>query len=253
MLLLSLLFCPYSIAADTGEKILLTDTIASAFWKHLGRTCFGNSIFCCSAGCFIQFVGRRLLTLKTFMQGVIKGVQAMIPANMILVLAWAISGICRDLLETQVFIGSLVQNDAGLAGNLMPAIIFAIASFLSFSTGTAWGNIRYLNSYRRYRCSSYRSVRRTDHYCLICHLGRLGIRRSLLTDIRHHNSVKRRLRLRTYRARFHPIAVCLYYRNFRIYRLRNCRSYLISAFEPRQCYCRHGDISYLPALAQLKA
>lgn len=87
----------------------------------------------------IQFVGRRLLDLKTFMQGVLRGVQAMIPANMILVLAWTISGVCRDLLQTQVFISTLVQNDAGLVGNLLPAVLFMIACFLSFSTGTAWG------------------------------------------------------------------------------------------------------------------
>ena len=73
------------------------------------------------------------------MQGVLRGVQAMIPANMILVLAWTISGVCRDLLQTQVFISTLVQNDAGLVGNLLPAVLFMIACFLSFSTGTAWG------------------------------------------------------------------------------------------------------------------
>ena len=88
---------------------------------------------------YVQFTARRLLTLKQFMSGVLKGVQAMIPANMILVLAWAISGVCRDLLQTQVFISNIVQNDMGMLGNLLPAIIFIIASFLSFSTGTAWG------------------------------------------------------------------------------------------------------------------
>lgn len=88
---------------------------------------------------FVMFVGRRLLTLKQFMTGVLKGVQAMIPANLILVMAWAISGVCRDLLGTPQFIASLVQEDAGLVGNFLPAIIFVIAAFLSFSTGTAWG------------------------------------------------------------------------------------------------------------------
>ncbi|MDO4676308.1 MAG: Na+/H+ antiporter NhaC family protein [Anaerobiospirillum succiniciproducens] len=88
---------------------------------------------------FVMFVCRRLLTLKQFMNGVLKGIQAMIPANMILVLAWTISGVCRDLLQTPVFISGIVENDMGLLGNFLPAIIFAIAGFLSFSTGTAWG------------------------------------------------------------------------------------------------------------------
>ena len=115
---------------------------------HSISTAFGNTSagpalviasFAALLVAFVMFVGRRLLTLKEFMNGVLKGVQAMIPANMILVMAWAISGVCRDLLETQVFISNIVQNDMGVLGNLLPAIIFMIAGFLSFSTGTAWG------------------------------------------------------------------------------------------------------------------
>lgn len=114
-------------------------TIGAAF----GNTSAGPALvlgsFAALVVAFVQFVGRKLLTLKSFMQGVLRGVQAMIPANMILVLAWTISGVCRDLLQTPDFISTLVQDDAGFAGNLLPAIIFIIAGFLSFSTGTAWG------------------------------------------------------------------------------------------------------------------
>ena len=62
----------------------------------------------------------------------------MMPANIILVLAWTISGVCRDLLETPIFVQSLV-TDGGFSAVWLPAAIFLIASFLSFSTGTAWG------------------------------------------------------------------------------------------------------------------
>ena len=62
----------------------------------------------------------------------------MLPANIILVLAWTISGVCRDLLETPIFVQSLV-TDGGFSAVWLPAAIFLIASFLSFSTGTAWG------------------------------------------------------------------------------------------------------------------
>lgn len=114
-------------------------TIGAAF----GNTSAGPALVLGSFGALlvalIMFVGRRLLDLKTFMQGVLRGVQAMIPANMILVLAWTISGVCRDLLQTPLFISTLVQNDGGLFGSMLPPIIFLIACFLSFSTGTAWG------------------------------------------------------------------------------------------------------------------
>lgn len=131
---LALLYCGGYFGDDPAYH-----TLAAAF----GNTDAGPALvlgsFAALLVSFFLFVGRNLLSLKVFMQGFVKGVQAMIPANLILVLAWTISGVCRDLLDTPAFISTLVQDDAGLAGMLLPAIIFAIASFLSFSTGTAWG------------------------------------------------------------------------------------------------------------------
>ena len=87
---------------------------------------------------FLQFVPRRLMSLGDFMNGVVEGVKSMLPANMILVLAWGISGVCRDMLQTPSFVQSVV-TDGGFAAGFLPAVVFIIAAFLSFSTGTAWG------------------------------------------------------------------------------------------------------------------
>ena len=46
---------------------------------------------------FLLFVPRGLLSFRTFMDGAVEGMKAMLPANIILVLAWTISGVCRDL------------------------------------------------------------------------------------------------------------------------------------------------------------
>lgn len=120
-----------------------TDPAYHNIGAAFGNTSAGPALVLASFGAlvvaFIMFVGRRLLTLKQFMNGVLKGVQAMIPANLILVMAWTISGVCRDLLQTPLFISGIVENDTGVLGNFLPAIIFVIAGFLSFSTGTAWG------------------------------------------------------------------------------------------------------------------
>ena len=88
---------------------------------------------------FLMLVPRKILSLKEFMDGVLRGVQAMLPACMILTFAWTISGVTRDLLQAPEFISSIVQNDLAFVGAILPAVIFVIAGFLSFSTGTAWG------------------------------------------------------------------------------------------------------------------
>ena len=83
-------------------------------------------------------VPRGLLTFKEFMDGVMEGIKLMVPANLILALAWGISGVCRDLLQMPQFVQHAVQG-GGFPAALLPAVIFVIAGFLSFSTGTAWG------------------------------------------------------------------------------------------------------------------
>ena len=113
-------------------------SIAAAF----GHTEAGPALVLGSFGAlvtaFVLFVGRGLLSIGEFMDGMLQGIKAMLPANLILVLAWTISGVCRDLLQTQAFIGSLA-GDAIFLGRLLPAFVFVLAGFLSFSTGTAWG------------------------------------------------------------------------------------------------------------------
>mgnify|MGYP003372152236 CR=1 FL=1 len=114
-------------------------SLGAAFGNTSAGPALVLSSFAALSVAFVLFVFRRLLTLKEFMDGVLRGVQAMVPANMILVLAWTIAGVTRDLLQTPVFISSIVQSDTAILGAILPAVIFAIAGFLSFSTGTAWG------------------------------------------------------------------------------------------------------------------
>ena len=64
--------------------------------------------------------------------------KALVWANIILVLAWTLSGVCRDLLLTQTFVQGFVAGGTGL-DYFLPVVIFIIAGLLSFSTGTAWG------------------------------------------------------------------------------------------------------------------
>ena len=59
-------------------------------------------------------------------------------ADMILVLAWTISGVCRDLLMTGEFVGEMVKT-ANIPIGILPVIVFVIASALSFSMGTSRG------------------------------------------------------------------------------------------------------------------
>jgi Na+/H+ antiporter NhaC len=87
---------------------------------------------------FFQFVPRKLISFKDFFESVNQGIKSMVGAIVILTLAWTISGVCRDLLETGRYVAGVVQS-VSLPVALIPAIMFAVAAALSFATGTAWG------------------------------------------------------------------------------------------------------------------
>lgn len=88
---------------------------------------------------FVLYLLEKRSTLAEFMNNAVKGAQNMMPAVIILMLAWTLSGITRDLLDAPKFIGSLISADNSFAAALLPASVFLLAGFLSFSIGTAWG------------------------------------------------------------------------------------------------------------------
>lgn len=86
----------------------------------------------------VLYLPRKLMSLQEFMTGVIDGIKTMIPALTILILAWALGGVCREMIGTGLFVSDFVTT-ANVSLRFLPAIVFAVAAFLSFSMGTAWG------------------------------------------------------------------------------------------------------------------
>ena len=86
----------------------------------------------------LMYVPRKLVKFSDFVNGTVEGMKLMLPANIILILAWTLSGVCRDLLQTPEFMQQTVLS-TGISAMFLPLIVFGLAAFLSFSTGTAWG------------------------------------------------------------------------------------------------------------------
>lgn len=67
----------------------------------------------------------------------IKGMESMLPAIYILILAWMIGDIIGTL-DTGGYLADLV-TEASFDINYLPLILFVIAGFMALSTGTSWG------------------------------------------------------------------------------------------------------------------
>ena len=85
----------------------------------------------------VLYLPRKVITFKGFMDSFVEGFKMMIPAIGILIFAWSLKGM-GDALEIASFVENLVGSNAS-ASVLLPAILFLVAIFLSFSTGTSWG------------------------------------------------------------------------------------------------------------------
>ena len=81
---------------------------------------------------------RKICSFKDSMDAIPKGFMAMVPPILILTFATALKNITMDL-GAKYFVADLMSNAAAGLANFLPAIIFLVACFLSFSTGTSWG------------------------------------------------------------------------------------------------------------------
>lgn len=113
-------------------------TIAEGFGNTDAGPALALSSFASLILTFFLFIPRKILSFGEFMDGIGEGVKSMVGAFIILTLAWSISGVCRDLLSTGQFVGDAVQASS-MPVIFIPAIIFIVAGFLSFSMGTSWG------------------------------------------------------------------------------------------------------------------
>ena len=86
----------------------------------------------------IYLLIRRVVKFKDAMECMTVGFHAMCPAILILTLAVSLKSM-TGLLGADVFVAGLMEGAAAGLFNMLPAIIFLVAAFLAFATGTSWG------------------------------------------------------------------------------------------------------------------
>lgn len=92
---------------------------------------------------YIYYLSRRLLTVKEAGGAIVEGVKSMVPALIVLALAWTIGNTIRSTpadngLGLAIFLSETISGDSFPLW-LLPAILYILACLISFSTGTSWG------------------------------------------------------------------------------------------------------------------
>ena len=86
----------------------------------------------------LLYMVRNVLSFRDCMACIPEGFKSMVSAILILTFAWTLKSM-TDSLGAAEFVAALVKSSAGGLVNMLPAIIFIVACFLAFATGTSWG------------------------------------------------------------------------------------------------------------------
>ena len=89
------------------------------------------------------FMVRRAMSFTELMDCLPNGFKQMVPAILILCLAWTIGDVTKALGAPE-FVADLVSKFGPGLKNFLPAVVFLIAAFLGFATGTSWGTFSIL-------------------------------------------------------------------------------------------------------------
>ena len=92
---------------------------------------------------FVFYRVRQVMTFQDFAACIPEGFKAMVSPMLILTLAWTLSGM-TGLLGAKYYVANLLKGSASALQYMLPVIIFMVAVFLAFATGTSWGTFSIL-------------------------------------------------------------------------------------------------------------
>lgn len=128
---------------------LLSDSEEISFFEQLGIL-IGNAdsyvalIWASLSGLILGIlltIGGRIMKVDDTMNTMLAGFKTMLPALIILALAWSLGTITEEL-NTATFLTSTLQDS--LPPEFMPGVIFILAGAIAFSTGSSWSTMAIL-------------------------------------------------------------------------------------------------------------
>lgn len=117
-----------SFGQKLGSLIGSSDSYTALLWSSLSALAL--AVFLTTT--------QKIMSLKDTIDTAISGFKTMIPAILILVLAWSLALVTEDM-HTAEFLAQLI--DGTIAPWLIPAFTFILAALVAFSTGSSWSTM----------------------------------------------------------------------------------------------------------------
>lgn len=158
------------------EKLGNADAATALLWGAFAMTLVGVVIA-------LSF---KLMTIAETMKTILEGFKLMLLACAILVLAWSIGTVTKDMNLAGYVVSAVGKN---ISFVFVPTIIFVVGMLISFATGTSWGDYGYTHSHR-----STNSLQRYQRRVAFgyghgrCRFCRCHLWRSLFAHLRYDSS-----------------------------------------------------------------
>ena len=107
------------------------DSYAALLWA---------SLLACIVAVIVSLISKTL-TVTQSMESLIQGLKNMLPAVVILTLAWSLAAVI-DVLHTSDFLIQLIPES--MNARWLPLVVFILAALVAFSTGSSWGTMAIL-------------------------------------------------------------------------------------------------------------
>lgn len=120
------------LGAGAGFGSLLFRAIGSGS----GSTAVLTAVTLSLLFCLLFYKAQGIFGIREGVDLILKGIAGLIPLALLMVLAFAIGGLCRKL-GTGPYVAELARE--WLSPGLVPFLVFLVTCFIAFSTGTSWG------------------------------------------------------------------------------------------------------------------
>lgn len=117
--------------AKLGLLIGASDSYTALLWASMSGVIMAISLT----------VLQRIMKLFDTMHWMAEGFKSMMPALIILTLAWALAS-TTEQLHTAEYLSTTLENS--LHPRLLPLVIFVLSAFIAFSTGSSWSTMAIL-------------------------------------------------------------------------------------------------------------
>ncbi len=119
------------LALKLGTLVGAADSFVALLWSSFAGVTVA----------IVMTIWSRIMKLSDTISTMTTGFKAMLPALIILTFAWSLA-LTTEELHTATYLSTAVQG--AISPHMLPVVVFVLAAFISFSTGSSWSTMAIL-------------------------------------------------------------------------------------------------------------